>query len=60
VKVNRQSDTRSLAVSEGIDFSLIEFLIWTDGKRKSTAKIGCATKHGPKNENAPRVGEAQY
>ena len=68
VKVNRQRDTRSWAVSEGIDFSLIEFLIWTDGKRKSTAKIhrtrrggeafGCATKHGPKNENAPRVGEA--
>jgi hypothetical protein len=49
-----------LAVSEGIDVSLIWFLILRFGL---TGKESAGLKPGatwPKNENASRDGEAQY
>ena len=60
MNVNRQRDTRSLAVSEGIDVSLIWFLILRFGL---TGKESAGLKPGatwPKNENASWDREAQY
>jgi hypothetical protein len=66
VNENRQSDTRSLAVSEGMEVSLELVLRFGLTEKERAQAEACATKsknagrmpavqNGPKNENASRV-----